>query len=356
MRQRASTKPRHGLGINASAWLQLEEAAARLRSSYEVQLTRVKSYRSSWAKPRCYISRLPEQSTWAEKLVRDLRDAGVYVVEQAEQVQPDDYVIVLDTHAYERAYQSSAPALANDLPLVQTRLSKGGRLLISLALEGPSRAHELEDCERGSFCDQTHYPVSLFDLMLDLYAIPPAQVYFGGLRQELHAQWEQTLAGKKVIEVDSPLKVFISYSHNDEEFKDELVKRLEVLKRRGLVDAWQDRRIKAGDDWYESLQGSMNDSDLSLLLVSPDYLASSFIQKEEQPRLLRLRREIGLRVIPIIVRPCEWQSEPALKGIQALPKDGKPVITFSKKNGDRDQVWADITADIEKRAKEKLTS
>jgi hypothetical protein len=65
------------------------------------------------------------------------------------------------------------------------------------------------------------------------------------------------------------------------------------------------------------------------------------------------RQEIeeGLRVVPIIVKPCMWQSEPVLKDLQGLPRDGKPVITFSKENGDSDRVWTDIAKAIEKRAK-----
>jgi hypothetical protein len=58
------------IGIGASPWLQREEAAARLRSAYEVQLTKVKGYRRGWATPRCYVSHLPEQAAWAEKLER----------------------------------------------------------------------------------------------------------------------------------------------------------------------------------------------------------------------------------------------------------------------------------------------
>jgi len=71
------------------------------------------------------------------------------------------------------------------------------------------------------------------------------------------------------------------------------------------------------------------------------------------PKLLDRRQEMQLRVIPIIVRPCTWQSEPVLKDLQALPRDGEAVITFSKATGDRDQVWADIAIVIEKRAKAK---
>ena len=339
------------IGIGASPWLQREEAAALLRSEYEVQLTKVKGYRREWAPPRCYVSHHPEQATWAKELIHDLRDAGVYVVEQADQVQPDDFVVVLDTPAYQKAFRT--PTLAADAPLVRARL--GTRQIISLALKGKSGAHEFKDCTLGSICDETHYPVSLFDVVLNLYAIPLSHAYFGGLRQELHEQWEQTLAGTKGDEENSPLRVFISYSQKDEEFKDELIIMLAGLQRRGVVDAWQDRLIEPGEAWHQAIHDALDSCDLALLLVSPDYLASRFIQEEEQPKLLQPAQEISGRVIPIIVRQCMWQSEPVLKDIQSLPKSGKPVITFSKENGDRDQVWTEIATAVEKRAKEKAT-
>ncbi len=176
------------IGLQLSPWLQLEAAAARLRSAYEVQLTKIKSYRRNWAVPRCYLSRHPEQAAWAEELIHDLRDAGVYVVEQAAQVQADDFVVVLDTPAYQQAFRT--PILAADAPLILARL-KEKRPPISLALIGESKAHELKHCRPGSFCDETHYPVSLFDLVLTLYAIPLTHAGFAPLRQALHEQWEQ---------------------------------------------------------------------------------------------------------------------------------------------------------------------
>ena len=124
------------IGIGASAWLQVEEAAARLRSAYEVHLTRVKSYRRTWATPRCYISHLPEQSEWAKKLIHDLRDAGIYIIEKAEQVQSEDFLILLDTSAYRKAFQSSAPALATNSQLVKSRLKGGNKKVLALACEG----------------------------------------------------------------------------------------------------------------------------------------------------------------------------------------------------------------------------
>lgn len=333
------------IGISASPWLQREEAVAHLRSAYEVQLTKVKGYRRDWAMPRCYISHVDEQSDSAKDLIKDLRDAGVYVVEQAAQIQPNDFIIVLDTPAYQKAFKSRAAWLAADIPFVNMRLGK--RQLISLAFKGQSGPHEFRNCELGSFCDETHYPVSLFDLVLTQYAIPLTHAGFEPLRQALHMQWEQTLARTEPEDHTSPLKIFISYSHKDENFKDELVTMLKGLQRRGIVDTWQDRGIEPGDEWYKSIQDAMDECDLALLLVSPDYIASDFIQEEEQPKLLQRR------VIPIILRPCPWQSEPVLKDLQVLPKDGKPIITFSDSTGERDQVWTDIADVIEERAKKR---
>lgn len=345
-------KPQN-IGIGASAWLQVEEATARLRSSYEVHLTRIKSYRRTWATPRCYVSRLPNDAEWSGKLIHDLQDAGIFIIENAEQVKPEDFLILVDTSAYRKAYQSSSSVLAADSQLVKSRLKDGNKKVLALACEGNSGAHTFKNCTSGEFCDKTHYPVSLFDLVLNLYAIPFNHAGFAPLRQKLHEQWENTLAGKKRNDMTA-LKIFISYSHKDEDFKDDLVTMLEGLKRQGIIDPWQDRRIEEGDEWYQEIQDAMNECDLAILLVSQNFIASRFIQDEELPRLLKHRSESGLRVVPIIVRPCKWTSEPSLSKLQALPKDGKPVITFSKDNGERDQVWVDIASVIEKRAKAKL--
>jgi hypothetical protein len=337
------------IGVAASPWLQREEAAARLRSAYEVQLTKVKGYRRAWAAPRCYLSRLPEQAAWGETLTRDLREAGVYVVEQAAQVQPDDFVIVLDTPAYQKAF--GAPALAADTPLVRARLNK--RQLISLKLTGQSAPHELKHCARGDFCDDTHYPLGLFDLVLNLYAIDFNHAGFAPLRQTLHAQWEQTLAKFAGESKNMTPKIFISYSHKDEQFKDELIGMLAGLQRRGVIDAWQDRRIEPGAEWFKSIKEAINECDLALLLVSRDFIASPFINDKELPDLLKRREQEGMMVIPIIVRDCLWQSEPVLKDLQALPTDGKAVITFSEATGDRDRVWREIAQAIENLAQAK---
>ncbi len=51
--------------------------------------------------------------------------------------------------------------------------------------------HDLEGCKPGDFCDETHYSVSLFNLIMNLYAIPLTHKGFEPLRQSLHQQWER---------------------------------------------------------------------------------------------------------------------------------------------------------------------
>jgi small GTP-binding protein len=183
-----------GIGTSASVWLQREEASALLRSTYEAHLLRVKGYRRQCAAPRCYLSHLPEQTKWAEKLIHDLNEAGVFVIDTAFQAQLGDWVLVLDTPAYEQAFQTSAEALKEDVKIIKARLGGDKGRLISIVPEGKSSSappHDLRSCIPGNFCDETHYPVSLFDLVLNLYAIPFDHSGFAPLRKSLHQQWEQ---------------------------------------------------------------------------------------------------------------------------------------------------------------------
>lgn len=119
--------------------------------------------------------------------------------------------------------------------------------------------------------------------------------------------------------------VFISYSHKDETWKERLVTQLQVLQMEGAMSVWNDRRIQAGQDWFPEITQTIEQATVAILLISADFLSSEFIRREEIPRLLKRRSNEGLRVIPLIVRPCVWLKVPWLAGIQARPKDGAPL-------------------------------
>jgi tetratricopeptide (TPR) repeat protein len=124
-------------------------------------------------------------------------------------------------------------------------------------------------------------------------------------------------------------KVFISYSHQDEAWKDKLVRQLRVLELEGAFDLWDDRKIAAGDGWRTEIETAMESARAAVLLISADFLISDFIRGTEVPRLLQRRAQDGLRIIPLIVRPCPWRRVPWLSEIQGRPTDGRPLAEGS---------------------------
>ena len=115
--------------------------------------------------------------------------------------------------------------------------------------------------------------------------------------------------------------VFISYNHKDENWKDKLVSHLGVLQHENLLNTWDDRCIGAGEDWFQKIQEAIDAASVAILLISADFLTSKFILNEEVPRLLELREKKGLRIFPVITRPCAWDEVKWLAKMQARPKD-----------------------------------
>lgn len=138
-------------------------------------------------------------------------------------------------------------------------------------------------------------------------------------------------------------RVFISYSHKDEAWKDRVVSQLGVLADEGL-DAWDDRRIGGGDDWLPEIETAIAACDVALLLVSAHFLTSKFILGQEIPALLQRRESQGIRVIPVILSACQWTRVSWLKAIQARPKDGKALSGMSKHNAE--SALSDLTGEI----------
>ena len=143
--------------------------------------------------------------------------------------------------------------------------------------------------------------------------------------------------------VSSPT-VFISYSHRDEDWKARVCAQLGVLVQQGLVDTWDDRRIAVGDEWRPEIEAAMASAKAAVLLVSADFLTSDFILKSEVPTLLEQRDQEGLRIIPLIVRPCAWQTVPWLARLQCRPRDGRPLSAGD--DNEIDQDLADLALEI----------
>lgn len=129
-------------------------------------------------------------------------------------------------------------------------------------------------------------------------------------------------------------RVFISYSHKDEIWKNRLQTQLAVLEMEGLLSVWEDRQIALGDRWYPEIETAINTADVAILLISAEFLTSKFIRGEEIPRLLKRREQEGIRVIPLIIKPCPWKKVAWLNAMQGASRDNVELSGLSEHEQD----------------------
>ncbi|MFN6564716.1 MAG: TIR domain-containing protein [Nostoc sp. ChiSLP01] len=155
--------------------------------------------------------------------------------------------------------------------------------------------------------------------------------------------------------MSNPVKVFFSYSHKDEALRDELANHLTMMKRQGVIEAWHDRQITAGTEWANAIDDNLEVADIILLLVSANFLASDYCYDKEMTRAMERHETRQARVIPIILKPSDWNGAPFGK-LQALPKNAKPVTTWQ----DQDEAFLNVAQGIrtvvEEIAKSKTSS
>lgn len=133
------------------------------------------------------------------------------------------------------------------------------------------------------------------------------------------------------------LKLFISYSHNDEEYVKEFIKHIAPLKTKGLIEDWYDRKIIAGKDYQNKIDNELEDADIICLFISASFLSSTACMKEKK-NALELMKIKGITVVPIILSSCGWLDDSELSRLLSLPADGKPITDFTNS----DTAWNNV--------------
>jgi hypothetical protein len=138
-------------------------------------------------------------------------------------------------------------------------------------------------------------------------------------------------------------QVFISYSHQDNRFLDDLLTQLKPYLRRGTVTAWSDKQIEPGSAWFDKIKAALAKTSVAVMLVSPDFLASDFIEEHELGPLLKEAAAGGVKILWVLIRDCSWRETP-LKAYQSVLPPEKPLAGMSKAK--RDTAWRRICETI----------
>ena len=138
------------------------------------------------------------------------------------------------------------------------------------------------------------------------------------------------------------VQIFLAYSRKDTDMLGEFVPHLSILERTHIVDRiWFDGKIEPGTNWDNEINENLQNSDIIILLISADFIASEYCYGKELKKAVGYHKSGKTKVIPIILRSCIWKDTLFSK-IQVLPKNGKPVNSWNRK----DEVFAEITLRI----------
>src|SRR5215213_1186971 len=106
----------------------------------------------------------------------------------------------------------------------------------------------------------------------------------------------------------TPVKVFFSYSHEDEDLRKKLHAHLGSLSRLGLMEEWSDHKIGPGTEWKGQIDSKLDSAQVILLLISASFMASRYCYDVEMTRAIERHHLKEARVIPILMRPVEWRG------------------------------------------------
>lgn len=137
--------------------------------------------------------------------------------------------------------------------------------------------------------------------------------------------------------------VFVSYAHEDERWRDELLVHLKPWMPDRRIEVWSDRDIAPGAAWRPEIERALDEAAVAVMIVTPSLLASNFVMDEELPTILRRAEDGSVRLIWIAAEPSGYEAT-ALAGLQAVNDPARPLSTLTKP--DRQAALSDIAKSI----------
>lgn len=127
------------------------------------------------------------------------------------------------------------------------------------------------------------------------------------------------------------MKIFISYSHEDRQYRQEFEKQLSPLVRTKKAIIWSDAELSPGANWKEVIDKNLDDSDVVICLITSNFIHSDFCYNEEFLKCIDRHKRGEITIIPLIVEDCGWEMT-EIGELQAIPEFGQPVHSSKWKN------------------------
>ena len=151
------------------------------------------------------------------------------------------------------------------------------------------------------------------------------------------------------------ITVFVSYARANRNLATRFLKTFKeqvAPSKQYSYKFWRDNDILVGEKWHEEIQVALGQCDVGLVLISPAFLGSQYIQDHELPKFLK---KGGKLVIPVLLQPIDLDRHD-LKGLQGTQifRLDRPRFASSKAYGEcsgtqRDQFALELFRQVEAR-------
>ena len=147
--------------------------------------------------------------------------------------------------------------------------------------------------------------------------------------------------------MENRTKVFVSYSHADRKYEEELRTHLQAMAYSGIVEYWDDGHLKPGDAIDQTIKDEMAKAKFIVMLVSSDYMSSWYVRNKEFDELIDAAEKEGAKIIWVPVRQAPIQGT-ALDSIMPLFDKNKSLADTRHYPGRpaRDEEYAKIAKQI----------
>jgi tetratricopeptide (TPR) repeat protein len=118
-----------------------------------------------------------------------------------------------------------------------------------------------------------------------------------------------------------PVKLFISYAHDDQKRWLEPVRQhLLSVQNLGAVRVYDDSKLRPGQEWDPELKRQLDQVDIVVLVVTPAFLASAYCTSVEVTRAMDRHKNGAARIVPILADHANWKCMP-FRILEIVPQD-----------------------------------
>lgn len=153
-----------------------------------------------------------------------------------------------------------------------------------------------------------------------------------------------------------PVRIFVSYAHDDEPKLKRLDLMLDVLEQQHELTSWRDRRLITGDVWDGEIRRRLDEMDIFLFIASTTSLVRPYIKDPELKRARERRKSTEIEIVSVKIEPCAADDDPFLGKFQRLAPKFKSIAQAKLRSEAWEQVRKDLLPVIQRVRARKSTS